>query len=105
MSLHGIESEDDCRAAIDELLRSHARAEGSMNKDRIATLKGRLQEFYKKGDTNEGKRLMSKAENQYFWPAIQEAYVKAPKINSPRTWRDGLYEISLNLRFYIPKQG
>ncbi|SRR5258708_1566309 len=102
MSLYGIESEDDCRAKIDELLEFHARAERAMNKESIRIIKDRLAEYRKAGNTNDGKRRMSSVEERYFWPAINEAYVRAPNLNAPKTWRDGLSEIHLNLTYYRP---
>lgn len=107
-SLYGIESEDDCRAKIDELLELHARAEHAMEKESgrqlkkesIRLLKDRLEEYYKAGNTNEGERRMSSVERRYFWPAVRDAYVKAPKLNSPQTWNNGLYEIHSSLTYY-----
>ncbi len=97
MSLYGIESEADCREKIDELLELHARAERTMNKESIRIIKDRLAGYRKAGNTNEGKRRMSSVEERWFWPAINEAYVKAPNLNAPKTWKEGLYEIHLNL--------
>jgi hypothetical protein len=103
-SLYGIESEDDCRAKIDELLELHHRAEEAMNKGTITVLKTRLREYYKMGDTEKGRNQMSPIESAWFWPAIQRAYVGSPNLASPKTWHDGLYEIGLNLRYYRPKE-
>ncbi|SRR6266436_4374133 len=104
MSLYDIESEEDCREKIDELLGLHARAERTMSKESIRVVKDRLGEYRKVGNTNEGKRQMSPVEKAYFWPAINEAYVRAPNLNAPKTWRDGLYEIQWSLRYYRPKE-
>jgi hypothetical protein len=99
-SLYGIESEDDCRKRIDELLELHAQAEKSMNKELIATLKSKLKDYYKQGN----RTKMSAVESAYFWPAIQEAYVRSPNLASPKTWREGLYEIHSSLRYYRPRE-
>jgi predicted transcriptional regulator len=99
-SLYGIESEDDCRKKIDELLELHRRAEKAMNKESIAALKSQLKDYYERADDSR----MSAVERACFWPAIQEAYVRSPNLARPQTWRDGLYEIELNLRYYRPKK-
>jgi predicted transcriptional regulator len=108
MSLYGIESEDDCRAVLDELLELNARAERAvehrMDHESISLLKRRLEEMFKKGDTERGKRQMSQVERQYFWPTIREAYIKAPRLNSPTTWRDRLYEVGSKLRDNRPEK-
>jgi hypothetical protein len=102
-SLYGIESERDCRNEIDKLLQSPA-LHGTVNKDTVAALKSRLKEYYKKGDTQEGKSQMSRVERQWFWPAIRDAYVRAPNLGSPRTWLDALYNIKYSLSYRRPKE-
>lgn len=104
MSLFGIESEDDCRRKFDELLELHARAERAMDKETIAALKSQLKNYYRQGDTSVGRQKMSRVEAQYFWPAIQDAYVRAPRLSSRKTWNDGLYDIEHALRFLRPKE-
>jgi hypothetical protein len=101
-SLYGIESEQDCRSEIDQLLQSPALL-GAANKDTIADLKSRLKEFYKKGDSDKGQSKMSKVESAYFWPAIRDAYVNAPNLNSPRSWQTGLNDIEDYLRYHRPE--
>lgn len=104
MSLFGIESEEDCRRRLDALLELHALASQVMNKEAIAALKSQLRDYYRAGDTNRGRQQMSQVEAQYFWPAIQRAYVNAPRLSSRRTWNDGLYDIEHALRFLRPKE-
>jgi hypothetical protein len=103
MSLFGIESDEECREKIDELLELHARANDALNKEAIAALKSQLRDYYRKGDTNWGRQQMSQVEAQCFWPAIQEAYVRAPRLSSRRTWNEGLYEIEHSLCYLRPK--
>ncbi len=99
-NLYGIESDNDCGKLIDEPLELHRQAEKSMNKEMIAMLKSRLKDYYKQA--NQAK--MSHVESAYFWPAIQEAYVRSPNLASPGTWREGLYEIQSSLKYYRPKE-
>jgi hypothetical protein len=105
-NLYGIESEADCRAKIDELLEMCLRARQAMNKETMAVLKGRLKECYKMGDGNRRSDRMSRFESTYFWPAVQDAYLKAPKLHARMTWQDGLDQIEFYLRHYrqmLPK--
>ena len=104
MSLFGIESEEDCRKKLDELLELHARAKRAMDKETIAALNSQLKHYYRKGDTIRGRQRMSQIEAQYFLPAIQDAYVRAPRLSSRKTWNDGLYDIEHALRFLRPKE-
>jgi hypothetical protein len=104
MSLFGIESEADCRKKLDALLEFHDRASAANNKEAIGALKSELRNYYDKGDTIRGESQMSPIEKQYFWPAVLDAYVFAPKLSSPRTWSAGLDEIQHKLRFYRPKE-
>lgn len=102
-NLYGIESEQDCRNEIDKLLQSPA-LHGTVNKETIAALKSRIKEYYKKGDSLKGRSQMSPVERQWFWPAIHEAYVKAPNVSSRRTWNDGLHDIKYYLIYHRPKE-
>jgi hypothetical protein len=102
VSLYGIESEQDCRDRIDELLESPA-LNGTVSKETVAALKTRLAELYREGTSARGQGQMSTVEQAYFWAAIQEAYPKSPKINAPSTWEGGLYDIADYLRHYRPK--
>jgi hypothetical protein len=70
-SLYGIESEDDCREKLDELLEMTRRAEQAMNKEEISALKSRLQTYYGEGNTQKGHDQMSGVESKSFWPAIR----------------------------------
>jgi hypothetical protein len=97
-SLYGIESEDDCRVKIDELLQKVYVARRKLVKDTVADLKSDLERYYKQRDDVR----MSQIERIWFWPAIQHAYVGAPHLGSPKTWREGLNEIELNLKYYRP---
>ena len=101
-SLYGLESENDCREKIDELLAMTRRVEQVMNKEEISALKFRLETYYGKGNTK-GHDQMSGVETAFFWPAIREAYVKAPNLASPTTWLEGLYDVASSLRYYRPK--
>src|SRR5208283_532135 len=103
-SLYGIETEDACREKIDELLEMCCRAEQAMNKLEIAALKFRFEEDFKEGDTQKGRDQMSDVESAFYWPAIRDAYEKAPNLTSPKMWPDGLYEIASSLRHYRPKE-
>jgi hypothetical protein len=103
MSLFGIESDAQCREEIDELLELHKRAEQATTKETIDALKSQLKHYYRMGDTSRGRQQMSQVEAHCFWPAIQEAYVRAPRLSSRRTWNEGLYEIEFALRNYRPR--
>jgi hypothetical protein len=108
VSLFGIETKDDCRETIDELLQLNRRAQDQSGeprsaKEAIRAVKSRLREYYKIGDSGKGKSKMSPAEEQWFWPAIQKAYVSSPNLNDRSTWNSGLYEIELNLSHFRPK--
>jgi hypothetical protein len=102
-NLYGVETEADCRERMDELLEMHHRAEQTMSLEVMTELKDRLKEYYKKGDTSKGKAGMSHVETTYFWPAIREAYVRAPNLNSRNTWQEGLSEIESSLNYYRPR--
>ena len=99
-NLYGIESAADCRKKMDELLELHRQAEQMMNTGTITAMKSTLKEYYKLGHSETGMDQMSKIERQFFWPAIQRAYVGSPNLNSPKTWGSGLSEIRLNLTYY-----
>jgi hypothetical protein len=107
MSLYGIETEADCRKAIDELLVMVDRAEEALKigsitaRHGIEVLKSRLKELFKKNKHSSGPG-MSAVEVAYFWPAIQDAYVNAPKLSSPKTWPEGMEEIRMNLHYRRP---
>ena len=94
MGLFGIESENDCTEKIDELLELHAQAEKARTKETVRAVKSALEQYCRKGNSAKGKTKMSEVEARFFWPAIQEVYVKAPNLNDPR-----LYEIQLSLRY------
>jgi hypothetical protein len=104
MSLFGIETDKQCREQIDELLILHSRASRAMDKETIAALKSQLRNYYREGDTSRGKQQMSEVEAHCFWPAIQEAYVRAPRLSSRLTSNEGLYEIEFALRNYRPNE-
>jgi len=105
MSLFGIESEDDCREKLDALLELHERANRATSKETIAALKSHLEDYYRKGATDRGRQQMSPIEAQYFWPAVEEAYVRAPRLSSRQTWTEGLWEIEHSLRYHRPTKG
>jgi len=101
VSLYGIESDEDCRNKIDEILRSPA-FHGTVNKETVSALKSVLSAYYRSGDSEKGQRKMSRVESAFFWPAIQEAYVRAPKLSSPSSWKDGVAEIEMDLKYRRP---
>lgn len=97
MSWWGIETEEQCDEALGELMCLHARVHGSLadgdarrTKEYIKALKSKLREYYPV--KTEG-RAPSDVEKNYLYPAVQEACAFAPKLNSPRTWNDGIYRI------------
>ena len=103
-NLYGIESEDVCRATIDGLLEMTRRAEKAMNQEKISALRSRLDTYYEKGNSQKGRDQMSGVESRFFWPAVREAYVKAPNLVLPTTWLEGLYDVASSLRYYRPKE-
>ena len=103
-NLYGIDSEDVCRATIDGLLEMTRRAEKAMDQEKIYALRSRLEVYYGKGNTQTGLDHMSGVESAFFWPAVREAYVKAPNLASPTTWLEGLYDVASSLRYYRPKE-
>ena len=103
-SLYGIETQEDCREKIDELLEMTRRAEKTMNKEDISVLKSCLEKYNREGNGQVGRGQMSRIESSYFWPAVREAYVKAPNLASPTTWLQSLYDIASSLRYYRPKE-
>jgi hypothetical protein len=103
-NLYGIESEDVCRDMIDGLLEMTRRAEKAMDKEKISALRSRLETYYGRGDTRTGRDQMSGVESAFFWPAVREAYVKAPNVSSPTTWLEGLYDVASSLRYYRPRE-
>jgi len=103
MSLWGVQTESECRAKIDAFLERHRVAEQTPTKDTIKDLNNELAAYCKQGDTNKGTNKMSKIERAFFWPAIQEAYVKRPKLNDRSTWGPGLSDIEYSLLYYRPK--
>jgi hypothetical protein len=103
-NLCGIESEDVCRAMIDGLLEMTRRAEKASDREKISVLRSRLESYYGAGNTQAGRDQMSRVENAFFWPAVREAYVKAPNLASPTTWLESLYDVASSLRYYRPKE-
>ena len=103
-NLYGIESEDLCRARIDGLLEMARRAEKAMDKQNISALRSRLETYYDEGNTQTARDQMSPIERAFFWPAVREAYVKAPNLASPTTWLEGLYDVASSLRYYRPRE-
>jgi hypothetical protein len=103
-NLYGIESEDLCRATIDGLLEMARRAEKAMDQQKISTLRSRLETYYAQGNSQQGRDQMSDVESAFFWPAVREAYVKAPNLASPTTWLEGLYDMASSLRYYRPRE-
>ena len=100
MSVYGIESEYDCRKKIDELLVKVDFASEVMDRENISDVKAELKKYFRQRDD----KNFSKIERQCFWPAIHKAYVRSPHLGRPQTWRTGLYEIRLQLKFLRPTE-
>ena len=103
-NLYGIDSEDVCRATIDRLLEMTRLAEKTMDSENMCALRSHLESYYGKGVTQTGLNQMSSVESRFFWPAVREAYVKAPNLASPATWLEGLYDVASSLRYFRPKE-
>jgi hypothetical protein len=102
LNLYGIETDTDCRRELDELTELNRIAQEHMDKDSVAAIKARLKFQYRKGNSERGRAQMSAIESAFFWPAINEAYVNAPNLNSRQTWREGLSNIEYYLNYYKP---
>jgi len=109
MSLWGVESKDDCRREIDKLLAMVDRAEKRLQVNSITArpaveeLKSHLKDLYDKYN-HTAEPQMSPVEHAWFWPAIQDAYVIAPNLSSPKTWAEGLEAVRTNLRYRRPPE-
>lgn len=99
-NLYGIDSVIWCRANLDELLKWNREAQECPSEGTITVITSRLKCLYKKGNTQRAQDQMSEIERAFFWPAIQEAYVKQPSLKKSSTWREGLSEIEYYLRYY-----
>jgi hypothetical protein len=78
-SLYGITTEDACLAEMDEILELNQRAMLTLRKETVEAVNSRLADCYSKGDSVRRQEQMSPIEKAFFWPAVQEAYVKRPK--------------------------
>jgi hypothetical protein len=103
-SLYGIESEDSCRIAIDQLLALVEQARRLMNKESVAALNDQLADYYKKGSSMKSQERMSRIEQSNFWAAIHAAYVRRPSLNERSKWNTALYDVEGDLQFYRPKE-
>jgi hypothetical protein len=106
-NLFGIDTEDDCREKLDELLQTCEDARQAMNKSIMSRLNDRLTEYHRMGNTNRGNDQMSTIEKNFFWPAIDGAHAIKPNVGSQQTWREKLYEVEAELQFYrskLPKE-
>jgi hypothetical protein len=103
-NLYGIDSEDACRKKIDELLEMTRRTEKAMDREEISVLKSHLEKYHREGTLEKGRDRMSRVERSFFWPAVREAYVKAPNPASQATWLQGLFDVASSLRYYRPKE-
>jgi len=99
MSVYGIETEDDCRKKIDELLEKTRRVGETMNEESVADLKADLKRYF---DLRNDKKMS--AVDRTFFRAIHEAYLRSPHLGRRQTWRTGLYEIEWKLKFMRPKE-
>jgi hypothetical protein len=98
-NVYGIQTEDDCRAKIDELLALNAKAEETLSREDVGAVKARLAALCDEADD----KRMSKVEASYFWPAIRDAHLHAPHLGQPRTWRSKLDDIEWYLNYWRPK--
>jgi hypothetical protein len=103
-NLYGVESEDDCRREIDELLALVEQARAQPTKDTVGALNSRLTYYYKRGDSQKGRNQMSRVEESYFGAAVQGAYVERPNLNERSEWNSALYEVEEDLQYYRPKE-
>ena len=99
MSVYGINTAEDCKRKIGELLELNRLAEETTNKETVARIKTPLHHYYKQGEYKDD--AMSGIEKAFFFPAIQESYVKAPNISSRGTWKTGLADIEFYLTYYL----
>lgn len=104
MNLYGIETDADCRRKLDELLELNRAAQEQPNKETVSVIKSRLKECYQKGKTGKGEAQMSAVERAFFWPAVSEAYVNSPNLNSRHAWQEGLSDIDYYLKYYRPSE-
>jgi hypothetical protein len=102
MNLYGIETEDDCTKALDELIGMADTAQSALDsgsptaRRTVTELCLRLREFFKRNKHGRGP-AMSPVEQIHFWPVIQRAHINAPKLSSPKTWPRGVANIKLTL--------
>jgi len=81
MSVYGIDTEEECRKAIDELLAMVDRAEEALKigskkqKHDVAALNSCLKGLFNSNRHTYGPG-MSEVEVAYFWPAVQDAYIR-----------------------------
>jgi hypothetical protein len=99
-SLYAIQTEDDCRARLGELLEmAQAARVASYDDDKeslIRDLKKRLAEDRKKWDENRASRI----EILFYRPAINEAHAHAPSLSRKKTWDRDLDEVAFQLKYY-----
>jgi hypothetical protein len=99
MSVYGIRTAKDCKRTLEELLALNRIAKEAMNRETIGRIRNALRDYYKHGDNKED--AMSQVEKAFFFSAIHESYVKAPALNSPKTWNQGLDDIEDYLTYYL----
>jgi hypothetical protein len=99
MSLYGIYTEQDCKTKFDELLALNRVAQETMTKKNVAAIKTALHDYYKQGEHKDA--TMTGIEKAFFFPAIQESFVKSPSLNSRATWQTGLQDIEFYLTYYL----
>jgi hypothetical protein len=102
MILYGIESEDECREKIDELLGQVEEAEQNASKETVSAVVSSLVAYHKQGNSLRAQSRMSGVERRYFWPAISEAHAYRPNLAKPRTWKESLEEVEYKLKKYRP---
>ncbi len=98
-SVYGIFTEEDCKEALEQLLVLNAKAQETPNRETVGQLKIVLHDHYEQG--NGTNVAMSAVERAVFFPAIHDSYVKAPAIDLPKTWKQGLNDIEFYLRYYL----
>jgi len=55
------------------------------------------------GNTIKGREKMSKDEEIYFWPAIQEAHAFCPSVADRATWNEGREQVEWKLKSNRPE--
>jgi hypothetical protein len=92
----GIETQDDLRRKIEELLALTNAAQRALTKEAITALRLPLTEYHKRPDS----RRMSQVERDQFSRMVHVAFIQLPKLSASRTWENRLFEMESTLRLY-----